>query len=163
MGKKTMVVLLMGLGVGRSWPILTGERGHYELAAQRDPMPFIKAIEGFANAGGMITEQLWDAPDLPDGRLKRGEPTGAAMPLCWSHAEYIGLVRSRHDGVCFNRVDSAFQRYVLNRVQNPTRFGASAISSATCVVEKHCGLSLPQRQRLFGPEITGQPATSLTQ
>ncbi len=118
MGKKTMAVLLMGLGVGRSWPILTGERGHYELAAQRDPMPFIKAIEGFANAGGMITEQLWDAPDLPDGRLKRGEPTGAAMPLCWSHAEYIGLVRSRHDGVCFNRVDSAFQRHVLNRVQN---------------------------------------------
>ena len=22
------------------------------------------------------------------------------MPLCWSHAEYISLVRSRHDGVC---------------------------------------------------------------
>src|SRR3984893_6698139 len=107
-----------GTGVGRSWPILTGERGHYELAAQRDPMPFIKAIERFANAGGMITEQLWDAPDLPGGRLKRGEPTGAAMPLCWSHAEYIGLVRSRHDGVCFNRVDSAFQRYVINQVQN---------------------------------------------
>jgi glucoamylase len=112
----------MGPGVGRSWPILTGERGHYELAAQRDPMLFIKAIEGFANAGGMITEQLWDAPDLSDGRMKRGGPTGAAMPLCWSHAEYISLVRSRHDGVCFDRVESAFQRYVLNPVQIATRF-----------------------------------------
>jgi glucoamylase len=81
-------------------------------------MPFIKAIEGFANAGGMITEQLWDVPDLSDGRMKRGGPTGAAMPLCWSHAEYISLVRSRHDGVCFDRVESAFQRYVLNPVQN---------------------------------------------
>src|SRR5258706_2395752 len=114
MGKKTVAVLSMGLGVGRSWPILTGERGQYELAAQRDPMPFIKAIEGFANAGGMITEQLWDAPDLPDGRLKRGEPTGAAMPLCWSHAEYIGLVRSRHDGAASNESTSPFQAYELN-------------------------------------------------
>src|SRR4030095_2672434 len=40
-----------------------------------------------------ITEQLWDADDLPDGRMKRGRPTGAAMPLCWSHAEYVSLVR----------------------------------------------------------------------
>ncbi len=44
-----------GTGVGRCWPILTGERGHYELAAGRDPMPFIKAMENFANAGGMIS------------------------------------------------------------------------------------------------------------
>ena len=55
-----------GTGVGRCWPILTGERGHYELAAGRDPKPFIKAMEDFANEGGMITEQLWDGPDLPD-------------------------------------------------------------------------------------------------
>ena len=49
-----------------SWPILTGERGHYELAAGRDPMPFITAMEKFANEGGMISEQLWDAEDLPE-------------------------------------------------------------------------------------------------
>ena len=40
------------------------------------------------------------------------------MPLCWSHAEYISLVRSRHDGVCFDRVEPAFQRYVVNPVQS---------------------------------------------
>jgi glucoamylase len=107
-----------GAGVGRCWPILTGERGHYELAAGRDPMPFIKSMENFANQGGMIGEQLWDADDLQDGRMKRGSATGAAMPLCWSHAEYISLVRSRHDGVCFDRVEPAFQRYVVNPVQS---------------------------------------------
>ena len=105
-----------GTGVGRSWPILTGERGHYELAAGRDPLPFIKAMEAFANEGGMISEQLWDADDLPNGKMKRGQPTGAAMPLCWSHAEYISLVRSRHDGVCFDRIEPAFQRYVAKPV-----------------------------------------------
>ena len=107
-----------GGGVGRCWPILTGERGHYELAAGRDPMPFIGALERFANEGGMIPEQVWDADDLPDGSMKRGMPTGAAMPLCWSHAEYISLVRSRHDGVCFDRVEPAYQRYVAKPVQS---------------------------------------------
>jgi glucoamylase len=44
--------------------------------------------------------------------MVRGKPTGAAMPLCWSHAEYIELVRSYHDGICFDRIEPAFQRYV---------------------------------------------------
>jgi glucoamylase len=107
-----------GTGVGRSWPILTGERGHYELAAGRDPKPFIAAMENFANQGGMITEQVWDAPDLPDGSMKLGRPTGAAMPLCWAHAEYLSLVRSRHDGVPFDRVEAAYHRYVVNRIRS---------------------------------------------
>ena len=29
-------------------------------------MPFIAAMEKFANEGGMISEQLWDAEDLPE-------------------------------------------------------------------------------------------------
>jgi glucoamylase len=78
----------------------------------------ITAIENFANQGGMITEQLWDVADLPDGSMKLGRPTGAAMLLCWSHAEYITLVRSRHDGVCFDRVEPAFQRYVVHPAQS---------------------------------------------
>src|ERR1041385_2613900 len=107
-----------GTGVGRCWPILTGERGHYELAAGRDPKPFITTIEDFSNQGGMLTEQIWDGPDLPHARMKPSCPTGAAMPLCWSHAEYVSLVRSRHDGVCFHRVEPAYQRYVVNPVPN---------------------------------------------
>ena len=107
-----------GTGVGRCWPILTGERGHYELAAGRDPKPFIEAMENFSNEGGMLTEQIWDGDDLPHARMKRGCPTGAAMPLCWSHAEYVSLVRSRHDGVCFDRVEPAYQRYVVNPVRS---------------------------------------------
>src|SRR5260370_20113243 len=68
-----------GTGTGRCWPLLTGERAHYELAARRDPMPSILALEKFANEGGMLPEQVWDAEDVPEARMKRGEPTGAAM------------------------------------------------------------------------------------
>jgi glucoamylase len=105
-----------GTGVGRSWPILTGERGHYELAAGRDPLPYIEVLERMANQGGMLTEQLWDDDDLPGGHFRRGEPTGSAMPLCWSHAEYLSLVRSRRDGVVFDRVEPAYQRYVAQPI-----------------------------------------------
>ncbi|MEO8650233.1 MAG: ABC transporter permease, partial [Acidobacteriota bacterium] len=71
-GEKSDGSAFDGAGEGRCWPILTGERGHYELAAGRDPMPFIETMEKFANEGGMLPEQLWDADDLPDKKLKRG-------------------------------------------------------------------------------------------
>ena len=107
-----------GTGVGRSWPILTGERGHYELAAGKDPLSYIDVLECMANDGGMLGEQLWDDDDLLDGSFKRGQATGSAVPLCWSHAEYVSLVRSRRDGVVFDRVQPAYQRYVAVPVQS---------------------------------------------
>ena len=107
-----------GTGVGRSWPILTGERGHYELAAGRDPKAFIEALERMANEGGMLAEQLWDDDDLPAAKMRRGAPSGAAMPLCWSHAEYVSLVRSVRDGVVFDQVQPVHDRYVAERVES---------------------------------------------
>ena len=44
------------------------------------------------------------------------------MPLCWSHAEYLSLVRSAHDGVCFDRVEPAYQRYVAAPVGSRHEF-----------------------------------------
>lgn len=107
-----------GTGVGRAWPLLTGERGHYELAAGRDALPFLKAMSRFANDGGMLPEQLWDIPDLPDARMKLGRPSGSAMPLCWTHAEYISLARSRTDGVPFDRPEPVFQRYAIKKTKS---------------------------------------------
>ena len=103
-----------GTGFGGPWPLLTGERGHYELAAGNDPLPFIKTLERFANAGGMLPEQVWHFDDLPERELRKGAPTGAAMPLCWAHAEYLSLVRSFREGVCFDRIDSVHERYAVN-------------------------------------------------
>jgi glucoamylase len=103
-----------GGGTGGCWPLLTGERGHYELAAGRDPGPFIEAMERFANSGAMLPEQVWCREDLPT--LKRGEPTGSAMPLCWAHAEYMTLVRGKADGAPFDRIAPVYARYVQRRL-----------------------------------------------
>ena len=104
-----------GTGVGHGWPLLTGERGHYELAAGRDPLPFIRSIEGFASGSGLLPEQVWDLPDVPEKFLYFGKPTGAAMPLCWAHAEYIKLLRSARDGQVFDRVPAVAARYLGRR------------------------------------------------
>jgi glucoamylase len=92
----------VGVGRGRAWPLLTGERGHYELAAGNDPTPYIEALERFATDGGTLPEQVWDTDDIPDNRLFLGRPTGSAMPLVWAHSEYIKLLRSAADGKVFD-------------------------------------------------------------
>lgn len=101
-------------GKGRAWPLLTGERGHYELAAGHDPCPYLTALERFARGIGLIPEQIWDGPDLPSKHLHLGEGTGSAIPLLWAHAEYLKLQRSAADGKVFDLVDPAFDRYVHN-------------------------------------------------
>ena len=99
-------------GRGRPWPLLTGERGHYEIAASRDPAPYLRALERFAHGIGLIPEQVWDAPDHPARHLRFGGPTGAALPLLWAHSEYVKLRRSAADGRVFDLVEAAFDRYV---------------------------------------------------
>ncbi|MGH7330661.1 MAG: glycoside hydrolase family 15 protein, partial [Polyangiaceae bacterium] len=45
-----------GKGVGRGWPLLTGERGHYAFARKEDAMPYAMAMANVAGGTGMITE-----------------------------------------------------------------------------------------------------------
>jgi glucoamylase len=105
----------LGWGKGRAWPLLTGERGHYEIAAGRDPGSYIRAMEAFASQTGLLPEQVWDEPDWPGEHLFLGGPTGAAMPLMWAHAEYIKLLRSARDGQIFARVPGVAERYLGDR------------------------------------------------
>jgi glucoamylase len=81
-----------GQGVGRIWPIFTGERGEYEVARGRDATPYLDAMSHFANSGGMIPEQVWDNADPTQSRFAFGSGTGSATPLAWSMAQFIRLV-----------------------------------------------------------------------
>jgi glucoamylase len=103
----------IGYGKGRPWPLLTGERAHYELAAGRDISGYVKALEAFAGQDNLFPEQIWDAPDLatPILTLRYGGPTGSSTPLAWAHAEYIKLVRSLTDGKVYDRLDIVANRY----------------------------------------------------
>ena len=107
-------------GLGRAWPLLTGERAHYELAAGRpaEASRLLHAMESFANDGGMIPEQVWDAADIPAKGLFAGRPSGSSMPLAWAHAEYLKLRRSLADGRPFDRPPQVQQRYAVEGVRS---------------------------------------------
>ena len=105
----------VGYGKGRAWPLLTGERGHYELAAGRSPSPYLRALGGFASPTELLPEQVWDEPDRPDVFMFLGQPTGSARPLMWAHAEYIKLLRSARDGKVFDLVPEVADRYLSAR------------------------------------------------
>ena len=110
----------VGSGRGRAWPLLTGERGHYELAAGRDVTLFIRAMEGFASATGLLTEQVWDEPDRPQAHMFLGRPTNSAMPLMWAHSEYIKLLRSAFDGKVFDLIPEVAKRYLGGHTGHPS-------------------------------------------
>ncbi len=110
-----------GTGVGRVWPLLTGERAHYELAAgRRDAAKRLTGtFESFANVGGLLPEQVWDASDIPEKELFFGQPSGSAMPLVWAHSEYVKLLRSLRDGRVFDMPPQPYRRYVTNKQGSP--------------------------------------------
>jgi glucoamylase len=103
----------LGWGQGRAWPLLGGERGHYELAAGHDVKPFIKAMEKFSSIGGMLPEQVWDHDDIPQEGMYKGKPAGSAQPLVWAHSEYIKLLRSTVDGKVFDCISAVKDRYAV--------------------------------------------------
>src|SRR5215469_1326109 len=112
-----------GWGQGRPWPLLTGERAHYELAAGHDIEELIRTYENYATAGQMLPEQVWEADDLPEKGLRRGQPAGSASPLVWAHAEYLKLLRSAKDGKVFDRVQPVYDRYCTPEGRSRVRRG----------------------------------------
>jgi len=106
-------------GRGRPWPLLTGERGHYELAAGRDPLPYIRAMEAFAGETRLLPEQVWDQADISAALLYRGRQTGSATPLMWAHAEYVKLLRSTADGQGFDLISEVADRFLQPRPRRP--------------------------------------------
>ena len=112
-----------GTGIGRVWPLLSGERGHFALAsgdvaAARD---LLASFEAMAGDGGLFPEQSWDGPDIPARELFFGRPAGSAMPLVWAHAEYLKLVRSVATGSVFDLPPQTLARYVRQRTESMLR------------------------------------------
>lgn len=106
-----------GTGIGRPWPLLTGERAHYEIAAGNFEYAeeLMKTLENYANETGLFPEQVWDSNDIPELGLYLGKPSGGAMPLAWAHAEYIKLCRSLKAQKIFDMPQQTMDRYLLHK------------------------------------------------
>jgi glucoamylase len=77
---------------GRLWPVLSGERGEYELANGRSADLYLQSMADATNAGYFVPEQIWDRSDISCYPL--GTPTGSAAPLMWAEGQYLRLAVS---------------------------------------------------------------------
>jgi glucan 1,4-alpha-glucosidase len=98
-----------GVGIGRPWPLLSGERGEYELAAGRPATAQLKAMADSGNAGYLLPEQVWDQASRFGFTF--GGATGSAAPLAWAEAEYVRLAQSIDAGRPVDRPSVVAARY----------------------------------------------------
>jgi glucoamylase len=132
-----------GTGIGRAWPLLTGERGHYEIAAGNieGAQKLLEAMEAFAN-NGLISEQIWDSDDIPEKELFSGRHSGSAMPLTWAHAEYIKLCTSIQDKRVFDMPRQTEERYIRKKTSSPYTVWRFSDQCKTVAFEKTLRIEL---------------------
>jgi glucoamylase len=170
-----------GTGRGRGWPLLTGERGHYELSAGRDVLPYLEAMMAMGSPLGLIPEQVWDDEPIPEEELEPGKPSGSAMPLVWAHSEFIKLCYGHVLGYPVDRPAATWKRYggvrpVLDyEIWGPgyrprrIRAGQKLSIALTAPALVHWGtngwkdvLDVETRDLGIGVHVTDLPVTSLT-
>jgi glucoamylase len=151
-----------GTGVGRVWPLLAGERAHYELAAGRraEAERLLSAMETGASPGKLLPEQVWDGPPIPERELESGQPSGSAMPLVWAHAEHIKLLRSLADAAVFDLPPQPVRRYCARSVSHVVGLGGLTGGRRMCRLDGHCDLICSSRRWCIGAPMGGRPGAT---
>ncbi|HEU5355529.1 MAG TPA: glycoside hydrolase family 15 protein [Actinocrinis sp.] len=102
-GETTAGADYTGSGVGNPWPVLTGERGEYDLALgdSSDAQSMLQTMQSSANAGGQISEQVWGsatAATAPGTGWTLGQGDNSSTPLMWAMAQYVRLAQDISHG-----------------------------------------------------------------
>jgi glucoamylase len=114
-----------GNGVGRAWPLLVGERGHLAMQSGEDPISYLRTMWRCSSIGGLLPEQVWDSAPIAALGLEPGRPSGSAMPLLWSHAEFLKLLIAREDRRPIELLQAVEQRYRVSGDQYAARQAAA--------------------------------------
>src|SRR3984957_13339441 len=110
-----------GNGVGRGWPLLVGERGHLAMQSGEDPISYLRTMWRCASIGGLLPGQGWDSAPITALGLEPGRPSGSAMPLLWTHAEFLKLLIAREDRRPIELLQAVEQRYRVSGGQFAAR------------------------------------------
>ncbi|MBE3560678.1 MAG: amylase [Ktedonobacteraceae bacterium] len=98
-----------GAGIGRLWPIFSGERGIYTIASGGSGDAALSAMMAAANSSGLIPEQIWDNA-APAGYTP-GTPTKSMNPLNWAMGEFITLLVSASTHTIADVASIVYNRY----------------------------------------------------
>jgi glucoamylase len=90
-----------GTGAGNPWPVLSGERGEYDVADGNltGAQSMLQTMAGAANSGYQISEQVW-AGSTGTGGFTFGQADNSSTPLMWAMAQYVRLaidISAGHD------------------------------------------------------------------
>ncbi|MCQ4079805.1 glycoside hydrolase family 15 protein [Streptomyces sp. RB6PN25] len=114
-----------GAGIGRPWPVLSGERGEYDVqnGDATDAQSMLTSMANAANAGYQISEQIW--PTASADGFTQGQPDNSSTPLMWAMAQYVRLAIDISAGKTVDTPDIVAQRYAdVTQVQ--TTFDVNA-------------------------------------
>jgi glucoamylase len=114
-----------GAGVGRPWPVLSGERGEYDvqIGDTADANAMLGSMANAANAGYQISEQIWPTSSA-DG-FTQGQPDNSSTPLMWAMAQYVRLAIDISAGRTVDTPAIVAQRYA-DATQIQTTFDVNA-------------------------------------
>jgi len=119
----------MSTGIGRLWPLLSGERGEYELARGdvTAGRAMLAAMASTGNQGLMLPEQAWDRPD-GCGKFSFGKGTDSATPLAWSMAQFVRLALSIDAGKPVETPQVVCDRYACAPTRGSVTFDVTVPS-----------------------------------
>ncbi|GHO59614.1 glucodextranase DOMON-like domain-containing protein [Ktedonobacter robiniae] len=122
-----------GQGNGHLWPLLTEERGEYDVSSGNydSAATLLDTLRKFGSGVGLIPEQDWEQPNLaasPYGTdptvasigFQNGKPAGSAAPLTWASASYVRLFNNLAAQKELERPDNTYKRYVINHTSQTT-------------------------------------------
>ncbi|MEJ2579406.1 MAG: glycoside hydrolase family 15 protein, partial [Kineosporiaceae bacterium] len=98
-----------GAGIGRLWPVLSGERGEYALARGQSAAPYLAGMAASATEGNLIPEQIWDVASAHG--FTQGYATDSANPLSWALGQYVRLAQSTVGGANLDTPQVVCLRY----------------------------------------------------
>ena len=112
-------------GTGHLWPVLSGERGEYEVADGHFGFAgqLLTSMRNMTSGQGLEPEQAWEDPSLaasPFGTdpttasigFEPGQPAGSASPLTWAQSQYARLTLALSTGRDLETPDIVSDRYV---------------------------------------------------
>jgi glucoamylase len=112
-------------GTGHLWPVLSGERGEYDIASRNssEASTLLTAMRKMTSGQGLEPEQAWEDPDLPASPFDSdpttasigftdGQPAGSASPLTWAQSQYARLALALSTGRNLETPDIVTDRYV---------------------------------------------------
>ncbi len=112
-------------GTGHLWPVLSGERGEYDVAATdtSSAAALLTAMRKMTSGQGLEPEQVWEDPAVPASPygtdpatasigFEPGQPAGSASPLTWAQAQYARLALDISAGRNLETPQIVTERYV---------------------------------------------------